>query len=205
MNQEIVVYAGNGFEMALPLDREGGTVWASQAHTVELFGLNALEFGRVSVECLAESQSHGFASGPISPSGWMVREGIKCLGAAWVYPALIRRRGREMRRTAEILSAVGLLGFFVTAGALATSEVAHAATVTRSCPTPTINVREFSKLKAHGISCAAAEGQAKKPRPTYTCQVVPVPDVKTPPFLVKCVNPGNANIYYSYMSYASPT
>lgn len=114
---------------------------------------------------------------------------------------LIRSRGREMRKATRLLSAIGVLGLCSAAGSLAAPVVAHAATVTRSCPTPTISVREFSKLKAHGISCAAAEGQAKKPRPTYTCQVVPVPDVKTPPFLVKCVNPGNANIYYSYMSY----
>ncbi len=46
MNQEIVVYAGNGVEMALPLDREGETVWASQAQIVELFGLNVSSVSR---------------------------------------------------------------------------------------------------------------------------------------------------------------
>jgi hypothetical protein len=39
-SQEIVVYAGPGVEISLPLDRERETVWASQAQIVELFGLN---------------------------------------------------------------------------------------------------------------------------------------------------------------------
>lgn len=46
INQEIVIYAGNGIEMALPLDRERETVWASQAQIVELFGLNVSSVSR---------------------------------------------------------------------------------------------------------------------------------------------------------------
>jgi prophage maintenance system killer protein len=45
-NQEIVVYAGNGVQIALPLDREGETVWASQAQIVDLFGLNVSSVSR---------------------------------------------------------------------------------------------------------------------------------------------------------------
>lgn len=37
--QEIVVYAGAGFAVALPLDRDRETVWASQAQIEELFGV----------------------------------------------------------------------------------------------------------------------------------------------------------------------
>jgi len=39
-SQEVVVYAGPGVELALPLDRERETVWASQAQIEELFGLD---------------------------------------------------------------------------------------------------------------------------------------------------------------------
>jgi len=37
--QEIVVYAGPGVELSLPLDREHETIWASQAQIEELFGI----------------------------------------------------------------------------------------------------------------------------------------------------------------------
>jgi prophage maintenance system killer protein len=46
INQEIVVYAGPGVEVTLPLDRERETVWASQAQIVELFGLNVSSVSR---------------------------------------------------------------------------------------------------------------------------------------------------------------
>jgi prophage maintenance system killer protein len=39
-SQEVVVYAGPGVELTLPLDRERETVWASQAQIEELFGLD---------------------------------------------------------------------------------------------------------------------------------------------------------------------
>jgi prophage maintenance system killer protein len=45
-SQEIVVYAGPGVEVSLPLDRERETVWASQAHIVDLFGLNVSSVSR---------------------------------------------------------------------------------------------------------------------------------------------------------------
>ena len=38
--QEIVVYAGPGVELSLPLDRENETIWATQAHIAELFGVD---------------------------------------------------------------------------------------------------------------------------------------------------------------------
>lgn len=38
--QEVVVYAGPGVEVSLPLDRERETVWASQAQIAELFGVD---------------------------------------------------------------------------------------------------------------------------------------------------------------------
>jgi hypothetical protein len=40
VGQEIVVYAGPGVELALPLDREHETIWASQAQIEELFGVD---------------------------------------------------------------------------------------------------------------------------------------------------------------------
>ncbi|OYV65788.1 MAG: hypothetical protein B7X07_01720 [Actinobacteria bacterium 21-64-8] len=46
MNQEFVIFAGNGIEIALPLDRERETVWASQAQIVDLFGLNVSSVSR---------------------------------------------------------------------------------------------------------------------------------------------------------------
>ena len=39
-NEEIVVYAGPGVEVALPLDRDRETVWASQTQIEELFGVD---------------------------------------------------------------------------------------------------------------------------------------------------------------------
>jgi prophage maintenance system killer protein len=45
-SQEIVVYAGPGVEVSLPLDRERETVWASQAQIVDLFGLNVSSVSR---------------------------------------------------------------------------------------------------------------------------------------------------------------
>ena len=38
--QEIVIYAGPGVELSLPLDREHETVWATQAQIAELFGID---------------------------------------------------------------------------------------------------------------------------------------------------------------------
>lgn len=38
--EEIVVYAGPGVELSLPLDRENDTIWASQAQIAELFGVD---------------------------------------------------------------------------------------------------------------------------------------------------------------------
>ena len=38
--QEIVIYAGSGVEVSLPLDRDRETVWASQAQIAELFGID---------------------------------------------------------------------------------------------------------------------------------------------------------------------
>ena len=40
LNQEIVVYSGLGVELALPLDRNRETVWASSAQIEELFGID---------------------------------------------------------------------------------------------------------------------------------------------------------------------
>ena len=40
ISQEIVVYAGPGVEVTLPLDRDRETVWASQAQIETLFGLD---------------------------------------------------------------------------------------------------------------------------------------------------------------------
>ena len=37
--QEIVVYAGPGVELSLPIDRERETVWATQAQITEVFGV----------------------------------------------------------------------------------------------------------------------------------------------------------------------
>jgi prophage maintenance system killer protein len=37
--EEIVIYTGSGLEVALPLDRDRETVWASQAQIEELFGV----------------------------------------------------------------------------------------------------------------------------------------------------------------------
>lgn len=39
-SNEVVVYAGPGFELSLPLDRSRETVWASQAQIAELFGVD---------------------------------------------------------------------------------------------------------------------------------------------------------------------
>ena len=38
--QEIVLYAGPGVELSLPLDRERETIWATQAQIAELFGVD---------------------------------------------------------------------------------------------------------------------------------------------------------------------
>ena len=40
LGQEIVIYAGPGVELSLPLDREHETIWASQAQIAELFGVD---------------------------------------------------------------------------------------------------------------------------------------------------------------------
>jgi len=39
IGQEIVIYAGSGVELSLPLDREREMIWASQAQIEELFGI----------------------------------------------------------------------------------------------------------------------------------------------------------------------
>jgi len=40
LNQEIVVYSGLGVELALPLDRDRETVWASSTQIEERFGID---------------------------------------------------------------------------------------------------------------------------------------------------------------------
>ncbi|MCU1362938.1 MAG: cytochrome biosis protein CycH [Acidimicrobiaceae bacterium] len=37
---DIVIYAGPGVELALPIDRERETIWATQAQIAELFGVD---------------------------------------------------------------------------------------------------------------------------------------------------------------------
>jgi prophage maintenance system killer protein len=40
IGQEIIIYAGPGVELSLPLDREHETIWATQAQIAELFGVD---------------------------------------------------------------------------------------------------------------------------------------------------------------------
>jgi prophage maintenance system killer protein len=44
--EEIVIYTGSGVEVALPLDHERETVWASQAQIEELFGIDRSRVSR---------------------------------------------------------------------------------------------------------------------------------------------------------------
>ena len=88
--QEIVVYAGSGVELSLPLDRENETIWASQAQIEELFGLdqsgvsrhirNVFRDEEVDRESNSMQKLHRNTSGPGRPETYYSLDVILAVG-----------------------------------------------------------------------------------------------------------------------------
>ncbi|HUY42853.1 MAG TPA: RhuM family protein [Acidimicrobiales bacterium] len=90
IGQEIVIYAGSGVELSLPLDRENETIWASQAQIEELFGLdqsgvsrhirNVFRDEEVDRESNSMQNLHRNTSGPGRPETYYSLDVILAVG-----------------------------------------------------------------------------------------------------------------------------
>jgi len=88
--QEIVVYAGSGVELSLPIDREREMIWASQSQIAEVFGLErsgvSRHINRVFRDAEVDKESnsvkilHRIASGPGRPETYYSLDVILAVG-----------------------------------------------------------------------------------------------------------------------------